>query len=80
MYIQSIHSLIHGACKLCPALGDQQGTDTPVPTLTAGKTKAGRAVVERTGMGRGGSERDGRMRVVREGFSEEVTSEKPPGW
>lgn len=45
----------------------------PVPTLTAGKTKAGRDVLERTSGGRGRGERDGRVRVVREGFSEEVT-------
>lgn len=61
---------------MCPALGDQQGTDTPVPALTAGKTKAGRDVLERTSGGRGRGERDGRVRVVREGFSEEVTSEE----
>ena len=46
-----MHPIIHSFRELvtsCPALGNQQGTDTQVPTLTTGKTKAGRDVLERT--------------------------------
>lgn len=58
---------------------DQRGIDAQVPALLAEKTKAGRDMLERTsqvkGMGKDGVEGG----VVREGFSEEVTSEKRPG-
>lgn len=69
------YSFIHGACTASLALGGQQGTAKRLPTRMAGKTKAvlGRTsrveVVANDGEGGG---------VVREGFSEEVTSEKNP--